>query len=141
MTTATQDDTRTIEREGPAMALRDGRRVLLIDDDRWVRALFTDVLASMGCEVQAAPSGGEGLALFARGEYHLVITDLEMGGVGGLEVARAVQGGACRVPVIIMTGFAHALDQLERRLNGCAVLAKPVRLRDFQAAVLRALDG
>jgi CheY-like chemotaxis protein len=139
--TATRYDTRMIGREGQAMTLRNERRVLLIDDDRWVRALFTDVLASMGCEVQAAASGEEGLALFARSEYHLVITDLEMGSVGGLEVARAVQAGTCHVPVIIMTGFAHTLDQVERRLNGCTVLAKPVRLPDFQSAVLRALDG
>lgn len=123
------------------MAECESRRVLLIDDDRWVRALFTDVLAAMGCQVDAAASGEEGLALFAQGGYQLIITDLEMAGVGGLEVARTVRGDMCGVPVIVVTGSADRLDELRQRLHGCTVLGKPVRLPDFQNAVLRALDG
>jgi CheY-like chemotaxis protein len=140
MLTAMPDDTKMVPREGQAMALRDGPRVLLIDDDRWVRALFTDVLTAMGCEVEAVATGEEGLARFARGKYELVITDLEVGGVGGLEVARTVKTGASRVPVIIMSGSPGGLDGLDRHLKSCTVLAKPVRLPDFQDAVLRALD-
>ena len=127
--------------EGQAMADCESRRVLLIDDDRWVRALFTDVLAAMGCQVKAAASGEEGLVLFARGGYQLVITDLEMAGVSGLEVAHTVQQELSGVPVIVMTGSPERLDELKQHLLGCTVLTKPVRLPDFQNAVLRAFDG
>lgn len=139
MTTATLDGMMAT-REGPAAPRRDRRRVLLIGDDRWVRALFVDVLAAMGCEVQAAASGEEGLVLFGRGEYQLVIADLEMGRVGGLEVARAVATATAPAPVIIVTGSDKGRGELEQRLKGCTVLTKPVRLPDFQEAVLQALD-
>jgi DNA-binding NtrC family response regulator len=118
------------------MATREGRRVLLIDDDRWVRALFTDVLAAMGCEVQAAASQEEGLALLGRGDYHLVIAGLEM---GAGEMGGAVQACAPGVPVIIMAGLAGS-GEVDQRFPGCTVLAKPVRLPALQEAVLRALD-
>jgi len=118
-----------------------GRRVLLIDDDRWVRALFSDILTAMGFEVEAAASGEEGLALFGRGGHHLVITDLEMGGVSGLEVAAAVRQRAASVPVIVISGSAHRLGELSQTPRGFPVLTKPVRVSDFEAAVLRALGA
>jgi CheY-like chemotaxis protein len=113
------------------------RRVLLIDDDRWVRALFTDVLAAMGCHVRSVASGEEGLALFAAGGYQLVITGLQLAGVSGIDVVRAVQQRG--VSVIVVTGSVARLDELRSHRPACAVLTKPVRLPDFQEAVRRAL--
>jgi CheY-like chemotaxis protein len=112
--------------------------VLLIDDDQWVRTLFTDVLAAMGCHVRSVASGEEGLALFAAGAYQLVITDLALAGVSGIEIVQAVtrRGGTS---VIVMTGSVERLDELRPHCPECTVLTKPVRLPDFQGAVRRAL--
>ena len=112
--------------------------MLLIDDNRWGRALFSDVLAAMGCRVEAAASGEEGLALFARQRYQLVIANLEMAGGGGLEIAHAVRQHSPHIPVIVMIASAERLDELEGRLHGCTVLTKSVRLADFEDAVRRA---
>ena len=120
---------------------RDARRVLLIDDDRWVRALFADVLVAMGLRVDAAASGDDGLARLEKGGYHLVITDLDLGPPGGLAVAAAARQGTARVPVIIMSGAAGRLGDEEKVARECAVLTKPVRVADLQAAVLSALPA
>jgi DNA-binding NtrC family response regulator len=119
------------------MATREGRRVLLIDDDRWVRALFTDVLAAMGCEVRVAGSGEEGLALLDRGDYHLIIADLA---VGAGEMRGAFQAHAPGIPIIIMAGSGSGRGEAGQGLPGCTVLAKPVRLPTLQEAIVRALE-
>jgi len=64
-----------------------------------------------------------------------------MGGVSGLEVAAAVRQRAASVPVIVISGSAHRLGELSQTPRGFPVLTKPVRVSDFEAAVLRALGA
>jgi DNA-binding NtrC family response regulator len=61
-------------------------RILVIDDDRYVRMLLCDLLSAWGYEANVAVDGAEGLALFGRGSYDAVLTDLAMPNVSGLDV-------------------------------------------------------
>src|SRR5947199_7310860 len=71
-------------RPGPRLALDLGMkplprpRALVIDDERYVRELVCEVLCWIGCDVDAADNGIQGLALFERGGYDVVLTDASM---------------------------------------------------------------
>ncbi len=102
-------------------------RVLLVEDDDDNRELMAEVLAGAGCEVLSAATGQEGLRLLAERSVHVVVTDVGMPGMGGLEVARAAKAIAPSVPVVVVTGFAEREDIANARGKEVdAVLVKPV---------------
>jgi two-component system OmpR family response regulator len=102
-------------------------RVLLVEDDDDNRELMAEVLTASGCEVLSAASGQEGLRLLSERSVHVVVTDVGMPGMGGLEVARAAKAIAPSVPGIIVTGFAERDDIASARGKEVdAVLVKPV---------------
>jgi two-component system OmpR family response regulator len=105
----------------------DGLRVLLVEDDDDNRELMAEVLASSGCEVLSAASGQEGLKTLSEHSVDVVVTDVGMPGMGGLEMARAAKTIAPKVPVVIVTGWAERDDIARARGHEVdAVLIKPV---------------
>ena len=80
-------------------------RVLVIDDEDIVRISCKRALAPEGFEVDVAASGMEGLELFAKGKYDLVIIDLKMPGIDGMEVLRNIRESHPAQNIIIMTGY------------------------------------
>jgi CheY-like chemotaxis protein len=131
---------------GPAGALERGEmdwhgvRILLVEDDDDNRELMAEVLAASGCEVLSAATGREGLRLLSEQSVHVVVTDVGMPGMGGLEVARAAKAIAPGVPVVVVTGWAEREDIARARGREVdAVLIKPVdpdALTDTVAEVL-----
>ena len=111
-------------------------RVLLVEDDEDNRELMTEVLETAGYEVLSAAGGAEGLKALAEQEVDVVVTDLSMPGMGGLEMARAAKKIAPRVPVIVVTGYAEREDVASARGRELdAVLVKPVDPDSLAAAV------
>ena len=109
-----------MEREG-------GARVLLIEDDDDNRELMGEVLQDAGYEVVLVASGAEGLRILAEQSIDVIVTDLGMPGMGGLEVAQAAKEIAPSVPVVVITGFADREDIKRARGREIdAVLVKPV---------------
>jgi len=109
-----------MEREG-------GARVLLIEDDEDNRELMGEVLQDAGYEVVLVASGAEGLRTLAEQSIDVIVTDLGMPGMGGLEVAQAAKEIAPSVPVVVITGFADREDIKRARGREIdAVLVKPV---------------
>jgi two-component system, OmpR family, response regulator len=105
----------------------DPLRVLLVEDDDDNRELMAEVLASSGCEVLSAATGQEGLKTLAEHSVDVVVTDIGMPGMGGLEMARAAKAIAPRVPVVVVTGWAERDDITSARGKDVdAVLIKPV---------------
>jgi DNA-binding response OmpR family regulator len=115
--------------------------VLVIDDDHRVRGMFCDFLNSLGYQVDPAENGAEALNLLGRREYDLVITDLVMPGMTGLEVAASVRRGNAGTPIIVISGSVTPEDEAQIRDQRLRFLAKPLRFRDFAAAIHLALDG
>jgi CheY-like chemotaxis protein len=114
--------------------------VLLVDDEAVVRDTYADALRSGGHEVVTASHGEEALSLFARETFDLVVTDLSMGGMSGLDVAKGVKRINASIPVILLTGWA--IDPWEDRVRDArvdAVLIKPCPLEDLCSAVQEAL--
>jgi CheY-like chemotaxis protein len=102
-------------------------RVLLVEDDEDNRELMAEVLASSGCDVVSVASGREGLARLSAEPVDVIVTDVGMPGMGGLEVAKAAKAIAPRVPIIVVTGWADRDDIASARGKHVdAVLIKPV---------------
>ena len=104
-----------------------GRRVLLVEDDDDNRELMTEVLVAAGYQVTSAASGAEGLRHLSEHPVDVVVTDVGMPGMGGLELARASKEIAPHVPVVVVTGYAEREDIASARGKLVdAVLVKPV---------------
>jgi len=104
-----------------------GLRVLLVEDDDDNRELMTEVLSASGYEVLSAASGQQGLETLAKNTVDVVVTDVGMPGMGGLELARAAKAIAPKIPVVIVTGWAERDDIARARGREVdAVLIKPV---------------
>ena len=80
-------------------------RILLIDDDDSLRRVTEYNLTGAGFEVVTAASGREGLALFGEHDPDLVVTDVELGDLNGLEVLAAIKKQAPETPVIVITAY------------------------------------
>jgi len=104
-----------------------GLRVLLVEDDDDNRELMAEVLSASGYEVLSAASGQQGLETLAKNTVDVVVTDVGMPGMGGLELARAAKAIAPKIPVVIVTGWAERDDIARARGREVdAVLIKPV---------------
>ena len=68
-----------------------GAKILLIDDDPFARQLYGDYLEEAGFEVEKAESGEHGLELLTPGRFDVLLTDLLLPGLGGLEVLAAAR--------------------------------------------------
>jgi CheY-like chemotaxis protein len=121
-------------------------RILVIDDEAAVRKVIVRMLTSAGHEVSAAPDGAAGLRLWGEVGADLVLTDLHMPEMNGLEVIRALRAVAPTLPVIAMSGTAATQEadllQAVQQLGSVGVLGKPFswdELVGVIAAALRAL--
>ncbi len=92
-------------------------RILCLDDDKGLGRLLQKRLQRMACMVDIAFDGEEGLRMFAKGGYDVVITDYHMPVVNGLEVLRKVKDTA---PVIVLTGEGDAKVAVEAMKLGAA---------------------
>jgi two-component system response regulator (stage 0 sporulation protein F) len=117
--------------------------ILVIDDDHQVRAVFRTILERAGHHVLEARTGTEGLRLFHQSPVNLVITDVLMPDMDGLEVTQTVHREAPGIPVIALTGGTGERDFLEvaKLLGARRLLHKPVTKAELLHAVQEALQG
>ena len=111
-------------------------RILIIEDDRFFRETFSDLLKKEGYEVDCAPAGGEGLEMLAGSHYDLVITDLIMPGIDGMEVLSRVKGSNPDIDVIMVTASTNLDSAIFALKHGARdYLLKPVNLDEFRHSV------
>ena len=101
-------------------------RILLIDDDASLRRVTEYNLSSGGFHVLAAASGREGLALFRRHDPDLVITDVQLGDLNGLQILAVVKNESPLTPVLVITAFGSIELAVKAMQEGAfTFLAKP----------------
>lgn len=113
-------------------------KILVIDDQLAVRQLLVDILESTGHEVITAADGRMGLELYARQSPALVITDLLVPGISGLELVARLR----RVPgvkIIAVSGSGGENLEAARRLGATVTLAKPFSVTQLLNAVRQVL--
>lgn len=126
----------------PAVGKRPPGRILVVDDDPSVREFLVDALTHAGHSVAAADGGGRAIEVFRAGEFDLVITDIVMPGVSGIEVLQAVKGHAAATDVLVITAFPDLEIALEALRKGAHdLITKPITdLEAFYRMVERALE-
>jgi two-component system cell cycle response regulator DivK len=114
--------------------------ILLVEDDPDLRALAVKVLASRGYSSIPAADGEEGVRIALEGAASLVLMDLDMPELDGLEATRRIKRARPGIPVVAVTGHAMSGDRDEAREAGCdAFLPKPYEIQQLVAIVDRLL--
>ena len=114
-------------------------KVLLIDDEESIRKLVGLYLSSKGYEVITAADGQEGIDLFRRETPSIVLTDIKMPGMDGIEVLRKIKEISPEAEVIVITGHGDmdmAIQALQ--LDACGFITKPVENDSLSIALKRA---
>ena len=119
---------------------------LLVDDDARLASLVSEYLGRNEIEVTVAPDGERGLSLAAKSRFDVVLLDIMLPGIDGLEVCRRLRaGGESAVPVIMLTAKGDDVDKIVGlELGADDYLAKPFNPRELLArirAVLRRASG
>lgn len=112
-------------------------RVLYIDDDPRLRTLVAMLLKQLGQQVDVAPGGAAGVEMFQANHYDVVITDLGMPEIDGLEVTRIVKATRHKLPVIMLTGWGSEFrpEQYDVGVEPDQLMAKPLTLTKLREAL------
>jgi two-component system cell cycle response regulator CpdR len=114
-------------------------RILFAEDDDSLRGFLARALERAGHEVEACADGEEAAEHIDR-DWDLLLTDIVMPGMDGIELARLAADRHPGLRIMFITGFAAvALKAEETALPGARVLAKPVHLRELVVEVERML--
>jgi DNA-binding NtrC family response regulator len=117
-------------------------RILVVDDERNVAAAFEKLLGTQGHEVVTERSAAPALERLQRDSFDLVILDIRMPGMNGLEALRQIKKDHPKLPVIIMTGEGTMETAIEATQCGAFdYQLKPFEPEEVLAVVERALEG
>jgi len=116
------------------------KKILVVDDEKNIRILFRDELEEAGYEVELAESGTEALAKVNASRPDLVILDIRMADMTGIEVLQAIREKHTKLPVIMCTAVRGLKDDFTIwDAEIFAYLTKPVDLDDLKEKVRQAL--
>ncbi len=121
----------------------ESRRILLVEDDDAVRLLTRQLLEHFGYEVADAASAARALEMFASADspFRLVITDVSMPEMDGIELVRRLRQIDASLRVLFFTGYSEELSRFPAGLHSARVLAKPFSAEALASAVSRAMEG
>jgi DNA-binding response OmpR family regulator len=115
--------------------------VLVVDDEGAIRYSVSKTLQRIGYEVDEAASGEDALSMVKKREYDVVLTDIKMPGITGVDLLRKIKEASPDAIVILMTGFASLGTAVESlRLGAHDYLIKPSSSQDIRASVSRGVE-
>lgn len=115
--------------------------VLLVDDDAAFRHVMAGELGRLGYDVEAVGTGEEAIQRVAAAEPEVVLLDLRLPGMGGLETLKAIQLSMPSTEVIMLTGHGSIDTAIESiRIGACDYVVKPCPLDELQIRIQRAIE-
>jgi DNA-binding NtrC family response regulator len=115
--------------------------VLVVDDEPGVRQGIAQVLSDQGHIVRTAANGHEGLARLAEGSPNLVLLDVRLPGLDGVELLKIIRQDHPEAGVIMITAYPNIEGAVEcMKLGALDYIVKPFRIDDLEAAVAKALE-
>lgn len=119
-----------------------GEKILVCDDEPGMRLVLAGALEPAGYRVLPAEDGPRALDLIRTEEPHLMLLDMGLPGLDGLEVLSRAREARPRMPVLMLSGMADVESAAEAARRGASdYLYKPFRLEEVRAAVARALEA
>ncbi|HTU01208.1 MAG TPA: sigma-54 dependent transcriptional regulator [Candidatus Sulfotelmatobacter sp.] len=116
-------------------------QVLVVDDERPTRFLMERELPRAGFQVMAAESGEQALEQLRARDFDVVLLDLKMPGMGGMEALRRIRDSGAAAEVVVLTGYpdvSTAIDAM--KLGAYDYLTKPFKLAEVEVVLRRAAD-
>src|SRR6266567_2769294 len=115
------------------------RRILIVDDDSGQRSLLDSFLRSQGFETVPVGSGEEALELLRDGQFGMMISDVRMPGISGLETLRRARKEHAVLPILLVTAYADIREAVGAMRDGAVnYLAKPIDLDELLLCVQQA---
>ena len=121
-----------------------GKRILIAEDDPVSLKLVRDVLQANGYETKEVTSGEEAVVEAVQWKPDLIVMDIRLPGIDGLEATRRLKSDASTAGIPVIAVTAHAMPEDEARIleAGCqAYLSKPLRFAEFISVVKSLLCG
>ncbi len=116
------------------------QRILLAEDDDAMRVYLERALVNAGYAVDSVDRGTAAVPLLENGEYDLLLSDIVMPEMDGIELAQRCNELSPHTKVMFITGFAAVTLKASREQPSAKVLSKPFHLRDLVLEVERALE-
>jgi len=119
----------------------DSPRILVVDDEQVIREILADFLSMEGFWVRTAADGSAALVELSRAHYDLVLSDLKMPNMGGLELLGAIEKHTPNIVTVIMTGFGTvetAIDAMKR--GAYDYILKPFKVEEVVHTIRRGLE-
>ncbi len=119
---------------------RDAGNVLIVDDERSIRLSLRTILANFGFDIVEAARGEEALALVRTAQFDAVLLDINMQGMGGVEVCKMIRKVSPRLPIIMLTVQGSEDRKVEALDSGADdYITKPFQLRELTARLRAAV--
>ncbi|PYJ78593.1 MAG: sigma-54-dependent Fis family transcriptional regulator, partial [Verrucomicrobia bacterium] len=116
-----------------------GPRILIVDDDPGQRSLLDSFLKSQGFDTAPVASGEQALEVLRGAEFSMMISDVRMPGISGLETLRRARQEHTVLPVLLVTAYADIREAVGAMRDGAVnYLAKPIDLDELLASVQQA---
>jgi DNA-binding response OmpR family regulator len=117
------------------------KRILVIEDDREMRSLLKDFIEDEGYAVDSVEDGSEAFRKLARETFDLMITDIRMPGLSGLEILPGLKKLLPQAPIIVITAFGS--EEVYRRVlerGANAYLEKPIHLEELRILIQKMIS-
>jgi len=115
-------------------------KILVVDDEEGARELFHTILSDEGYDITLANNGEEALNLFNRDKFNLVITDIKMPVMDGLQLLQEIRKAGSKTDVIMVTAYGEVETYLKSMsLGAVEYINKPIRLKELKRIVHKVL--
>lgn len=112
------------------------KRILVVEDERDIRDVLTETLHRWGYETQTAENGKEGLDAFLAGDFSMVITDIRMPIMDGLEMLKQIKRKKPLTPIVVATGYPSVDSAVDCLAEGADFyIVKPINMDDLKVKI------
>lgn len=116
------------------------KKILILDDNFEILLLYRSLASHLGFHVKTTSDGEEALRWMEKEHFHLILTDIRMPFMSGLEFVEKIREKGIDSKVILITGFPTMTDAHQiAKLKIHETLVKPVRLSELETVILKAL--
>jgi CheY-like chemotaxis protein len=112
-----------------------GGNILVVDDNKFLRMVVSKMLSRLGYDVSSADSGENGLSIFFKNKFDLVLSDYEMPGMDGVAFACSIKKSSPRTRVVIMTGAGKETVFSRNSTAVDEVISKPFTLAQIDETI------